>query len=130
MGLPYLEVGVGIFAFILLLWILKIVFKVQQINPLLGLGGIYVFFYFLAEKLSNSVPDSWKVKQINNLWELDGSLGFLLRLNQPKLSAYELASTTFRLCLIGYFIYVFAFKKGSWEKIKRPGHRKNQGPML
>ncbi len=116
----------GIVVFVGFLWLIKVLFKAHTFNPLLGLGGIYFCFHFLSDKLSSVLPQSWKVKQIDNLYELDGSLGLLLHLNQPKLSAYELASTTFRLCLIGYFIYAFTIKRGSWGKIKRAGHRKNQ----
>ncbi len=130
MDLPYLSICAGIVAFVLVLCILKIIFKTQQINPLLGFGGVYVFLYFLTGKLFNSVPESWKIKQIDNQFLLDGSIGFLLHLGHPRLSAYELASTTFKLCLIGYFIYVFSFRKGSWKKVKRRDDQTRQGPRL
>jgi len=117
--LVFFSIASGIIVFAGFLWLIKVLFKAHTFNPLLGLCGIYFCFHFLSDKLFSVLPKSWKVKQINNLMEFDGTLGFMLHLNEPKMSAFDSASATFKLCLIGYFIYTFTSKKSILKNIKK-----------
>ncbi len=100
----------------------------HQINPLLGLGGIYVLFYVFDDNIYKLAPESWKEKIFENMFELNGSLGVLLNLHGQKLSAYDLTSATLRICMLGYIIYSFTLKKGSWtwRKLKKGQPDKNR----
>ncbi len=74
------------------------------------MGGVYVVFHFFVDKLTAAIPQSWQVEQFENFLQIEGSLGFVLRLNQPKMSAYDITTATFGLCIIGYFVYAFTLK--------------------
>nr|WP_299170671.1 hypothetical protein [uncultured Allomuricauda sp.] len=125
-----LSIVAGIIGFALFLLALHLIDKAYEVNSLLGMGVIYVVFYFLNDKIAGFLPRSLTVKQITNEFILDNGLGFLLYLDQPQLSAYELTISSLRLCIIGYFIYNFGFKEISWKKIKRSFNKTTQGPNL
>ena len=110
MGLLLCGIGAGALLFVALLWIHGILFKLFEINPLLDLGGTYIVYHVFADKLSQWTPTSWQVKQYENLLQIKGSLGFVLHLDHPKMSAHDLASATFGICIIVYFIYAFTLK--------------------
>ncbi|MEZ4809664.1 MAG: hypothetical protein R2819_04830 [Allomuricauda sp.] len=110
MGLLLCGIGAGILLFVVLLWLHSILFKLFEINPLLDLGGTYIVYHVFADKLSQWSPTSWQVKQFENLLLTKGSLGFVLHLDKPEMSAYDMATATFGICLIGYFIYAFTLK--------------------
>ena len=111
MDLVFYAIGAGIILFLGLMWALKILFKLFEVNPLLHLGGIYVVFHLFVDKLTASMPESWQVKQFENFIQIKGSIGFVLRLSQPKMSAYDITVATFGICIIGYFIYAFTLKE-------------------
>lgn len=110
MALLFYSLGAGAIAFLILLRAHKVLFKLFEIPPLLNFIGAYAFYNVFAEKLSTSVPETWQAKQFINLVHLEGSLGFVLHLDEPKMSAFDLTSATFGLLIIGYLVYVFAIK--------------------
>lgn len=112
-----LSIALGIIGFGVFILALYFIDKAFEVNTLLGLDGIYVAFHYLNDKIAGFLPESWTVKQIKNEFVLNNGLGFLLHLDQPELSTYELTITTLRLCIIGYFVYGFGFKDDSWKKI-------------
>ena len=89
----------------------KLVNAANKTNPLLGIGAIYLIFHFASDKLVALLPESWIAKEIHNIMLSEGSLAVILHLDQPRLSIYDIAILTMRLCILGYFIYIFTLKK-------------------
>ncbi|WP_222982169.1 hypothetical protein [Flagellimonas meishanensis] len=116
MDLFFYGIGAGIVAFLALLRVHKILFKLFEINPLLDLGVGYILYHVFADKLYSAVPQAWQIKQFENPLQIDGSIGFILHLDKPQLSAFDLTTATLGLCIIGHFVYVFTFKKFFGEK--------------
>jgi len=106
--------GMGLLLFVALLWVEKQLMKAFEINPLLELGLLYLAFYWLPDLANGFLPESWKMTQIDTPLQLEGSLGFILRLNKPQMSVVDLAFSIFLLCIIGRFIYVMVGKKSLW----------------
>jgi hypothetical protein len=110
-------IGMGLLLFVALLWFEKKLVKAFEINPLLELGLIYLAFYWLPDLANGFLPESWKMAQIDTPFQLEGPLGFLLRLNKPQMSVVELGFSVFLACIVGRFIYVMTSKKALWGKI-------------
>ncbi len=117
MNLIILGVATGLLLFVALLWVEKKLMKAFEINPLLELGMIYLAFYWLPDLAYKFLPPFWKTEQVTNHFQLEGTLGFMLRLNKPHMSVVDLAFSVFLVCIIGRFVYVFTAKKTLWGKI-------------
>ncbi|MDF0707119.1 hypothetical protein [Flagellimonas okinawensis] len=109
---------VGICVFALYLAAFKLLFKAFKINPLLHLVGFYAIIE-LNKGIISIVPKSWLVKQINTPLEAEGAVGFLFRLNEPQMSAYDIASSTLMLCFTLFFIYNISVKNQFRKKVRQ-----------
>jgi len=119
-------IGMGLLLFVALLWVEKQLMKAFEINPLLELGLLYLAFYWVPDLANKFLPESWKMAQIDTPFQLEGSLGFILRLNKPQMSVVDIAFSVFLVCIIGRFIYVMAGKKELWGKMGGNNKEENQ----
>ncbi len=101
--------GVSIFLTYIALYI--ILNRAYKIHPLIHLGGFYFLFTAIENALPNIIPEAWKIKQINTPLQMDGSIGFFFRLNQPKMSVYEIGMAVLLVCFTCYFIYNVGVKQ-------------------
>lgn len=107
-------IAIGIIGFIFVIYLIKRISKSFKINPLLGLVGIYLLFQFSSLEGSQYLPESWSSKGIDTPYQIEGTLGFFLNLDQPKMSLIEVAWAVFFIFLILQFIGVFLFNKSFW----------------
>ena len=114
----------GLFIFALYLALYAVLDKAYKINPLLHLGGFYLMVEFFDKAILTILPENYKVKQIETHFQLDGPIGFLLRLNQPKTSVYDIAMTVLITCFFIFFIYNVGIKQ--YIKRKNLQERSNQ----
>lgn len=101
----------GIILYLIVSILIKIVLKSFKLNPLFGLAGIYILFFVLGDKIGDLAPESWNIKNIETPYQIEGSLGFLLNLDEPSMSILEVTYSVFIICLILQFIGVFLFKR-------------------
>ena len=101
----------GIILFLIVLILLKIVLKSFKLNPLIGLAGIYILFFVLGDTIETLAPESWSIKNIEAPYQIKGTLGFLLNLDEPSMSILDVTYSVFIICLILQFIGVFLFKR-------------------
>ncbi len=97
-------IGMGLLLFVAFLWVEKQLMKAFEINPLLELGLIYLAFYWLPDLAYKFLPSFWKTEQIINPFQLEGSVGLILRLNKPQMSVVDLGFSIFLVCIIGRFV--------------------------
>lgn len=116
-------IAIGFLLFLALLWFEKKLMKAFEINPLLELGLLYLGFHLLPDLANDFLPASWSIKQIDTPFQLEGSLGFLLRLNKPTMSVVDVAFAVFILCILIRFVYVIGGKKAMWGKV---GNKENK----
>ena len=118
----------GALLFALFLWINRKLTQLYRLNPLLGLGGIYFTFYMVTKKAHQHLPQFLTTKQIDTPFQLQGTLGFFFHLKEPKMSLLDLILCVFYMCLVGYLIYIFGFKKSKWgPPNKRDSHENLSG---
>lgn len=101
---------IGMFIFALYMALYAILNKAYKINPLLHLGGFYIMVEFLDKAVLKAIPESYKTKQIATPFQLDGPIRFIFRLNQPKMSVYDIAITVLITCFFLFFIYNVGIK--------------------
>jgi len=104
-------IAAGIILYLIVSLLLKLVHKSMKVNPLIGLAGIYVLFYVLGDKIGGLTPESWNIKNIETPYQMEGTLGFFLNLDEPTMSTLDIAYSVFIICLILQFIGVFLFKR-------------------
>lgn len=115
---PYiLGIATGLLLFVAILWVEKKLTKAFKLNPLLHLGLLYLVFYWVPDFANDLLPPLWKTEQIDTPIQLEGSLGFILRLNKPQMSVVDLAFCVFLVCLIGRFVYAFTAKNSILGKM-------------
>ena len=102
---------IGTFIFALYMALYAILNKAYKINPLLHLGGFYIMVEVLDKAILKAIPESYKTKQIEAPFQLDGPIGFIFRLNQPKMSVYDIAMTVLITCFFLFFIYNVGIKQ-------------------
>ncbi|MFD2099970.1 hypothetical protein [Flagellimonas iocasae] len=110
-------IATGLLLFAAILWVEKKLMNAFKLNPLLHLGLLYLIFYWAPDFANDLLPPLWKSEQIESPFQLDGTLGSILRLNKPQMSVVDLAFCVFLVCLIGRFIYTLTAKKYLWGQI-------------
>ncbi len=115
---------IGLFIFALYMTLYAVLNKVYKINPLLHLGSFYIMVEVLDKAILNAIPESYKTKQIETPFQLDGPIGFIFRLNQPKMSVYDIAMTVLITCFFLFFIYNVGIKQ--YIKKKKLQEKSNQ----
>jgi Ca2+/Na+ antiporter len=115
---------IGMFIFALYMALYAILNKAYKINPLLHLGGFYIMVEVLDKAILKAIPESYKTKQIEAPFQLDGPIGFIFRLNQPKMSVYDIAMTVLITCFFLFFIYNVGIKQ--YIKKKKLQEKSNQ----
>ena len=115
---------IGTFIFALYMALYAILNKAYKINPLLHLGGFYIMVEVLDKAILKAIPESYKTKQIEAPFQLDGPIGFIFRLNQPKMSVYDIAMTVLITCFFLFFIYNVGIKP--YIKKKKLQEKSNQ----
>ncbi len=108
---------VGICIFAIYVVALKMLFKAFKINPLLHLVAMYLLVD-LSKGIITIFPESWTVKQIDTPVKIEGTVGFLLRLNNPQMSIYDVAMSVLFFCFCLLFIYKVGVKR--YLKSKNP----------
>jgi len=115
---------IGLFLFALYMTLYAVLNKVYKINPLLHLGSFYIMVEVLDKAILKAIPESYKTKQIETPFQLDGPIGFIFRLNQPKMSIYDIAMTVLITCFFLFFIYNVGIKQ--YIKKKKLQKKSNQ----
>ena len=121
---------IGLFIFALYLAIYAALEKAYKINPLLHLGGLYLLIEVFDKAILKVIPESYKIKQIDTPFQLDGPIGSLFKLDQPKMAVHDIAMSVFLTCFILLFIYNIGVKPYIKKKNlqKKPNQTRNDFP--